>query len=70
MIKQFLIRHKLPLTGLVTGAGAGWLYWNQIGCITGTCAITSNPFNSTVYGALVGWLLFSSFKKETKKNTY
>lgn len=70
MIKRFLIRHKLPLAGLVVGAGAGWLYWNQIGCITGTCAITSNPFNSTVYGALVGWLLFSSFKKETKKNTY
>lgn len=68
MIKQFLTRRKAQLAGLVIGAVAGWLYWHQIGCVTGTCAITSSPFNSTVYGALVGWLLVSSFKKEQKKN--
>ncbi|MDL5047004.1 DUF6132 family protein [Oscillatoria amoena NRMC-F 0135] len=69
MIQRFLIRNKVSLAGLALGAGAGWLYWNQIGCATGTCTITSTPFNSTVYGALVGWLLFSSFKKEPEKNS-
>lgn len=69
MIQRFLMRNKVSLAGLILGAGAGWLYWNQIGCATGTCAITSSPFNSTIYGALVGWLLFSSFKKEPEKNS-
>jgi hypothetical protein len=69
MIQRFLMRNKVSLAGLILGAGAGWLYWNQIGCANGTCAITSSPFNSTIYGALVGWLLFSSFKKEPEKNS-
>jgi hypothetical protein len=45
----------------------GFLYWQQIGCVSGTCLITSKPVNSTVYGSLMGALLFGLFKKETKK---
>lgn len=52
--------------GVMLGALAGFLYWNFIGCTTGSCAITSNPINSTVYGSVTGGLIFSSFKK---KNT-
>jgi hypothetical protein len=29
-----------------------------VGCSSGTCMITSKPFNSTIYGAIMGYLLF------------
>jgi hypothetical protein len=48
----------------VIGALAGYLYWYYIGCSSGTCAITASPVNSTLYGALLGFLLQASFKKE------
>jgi len=51
------------IAGIILGAIGGFLYWQQIGCSTGTCAITSKWHNSTAYGALMGGLLFSMFKK-------
>lgn len=54
---------KMLLFGVAFGALVGFLYWNFIGCTTGTCAITSSPINSTIYGSLMGGLLFSSWKK-------
>ncbi|MDD4293760.1 MAG: DUF6132 family protein, partial [Bacteroidales bacterium] len=38
-----------------------------IGCESGSCPITSSPLNSSIYGALLGALLLSMFKK-SKKN--
>ncbi len=54
----------IAIFGIVVGAVAGYLYWKFIGCNTGSCAIISSPKNSTLYGALIGGLLFSMFKKE------
>ena len=53
------------IIGAVAGAIAGYFYWQQVGCSSGTCAITSKPVNSSVYGALVGALVFSLFKKDS-----
>lgn len=56
--------------GIMLGAAAGYLYWYYIGCSSGSCAITSSPVNSTLYGALMGGLLVNSFepkKKETER---
>lgn len=47
--------------GMIVGAAAGWLYWKYIGCTSGTCPITSRPLSSTLYGAMIGALLFYSF---------
>ncbi len=52
--------------GALLGAVAGYLYWQQVGCASGTCRITSKPLNSTLYGALMGTLLLGIFKKEEK----
>jgi hypothetical protein len=51
---------------------AGYLYWHQIGCLSGTCPITSSPVKSSLYGALMGGLLFSMFKKikQNKNDKY
>jgi hypothetical protein len=43
------------------GAIAGFLYWYYIGCTSGSCAITSSPVNSTIYGAIMGGLLLNMF---------
>lgn len=66
-MKKFIKKHLIALIGVVVGALAGYFYWQQIGCSSGACAITSSPINSTLYGAVMGGLLFSMFKKEKKQ---
>lgn len=48
--------------GAVAGGGLGFAYYKFVGCSTGTCPLTSNPFLSTLYGMVVGALVASSFK--------
>ena len=55
------------LVGALLGTIAGFFYWQQIGCNSGTCAITSDPVNSSIYGAVMGALVAGMFKKENKK---
>ena len=45
------------LPGVALGAIAGYAYYHFIGCTSGSCPITSNPWISTVYGAAMGGLL-------------
>lgn len=40
--------------GLLIGAGAGFTYYALVGCSSGGCPITSNPWISTGWGALIG----------------
>ena len=61
-MKEWIINNKLYIIGAFAGAAVGFLYWQQIGCVSGTCLITSKPVNSTVYGSLMGALLFGMFK--------
>ncbi|MFZ2905183.1 MAG: DUF6132 family protein [Cyclobacteriaceae bacterium] len=65
---NFILKHKLAILGVVIGAVGGYLYYYFVGCNSGSCAITSNPVNSTLYGGLMGGLLLNTFKKEEKKN--
>ena len=60
MIKAFLKKNRLTFIGLVIGAVGGFLYWKYVGCTSGTCPITSSPVNSTLWGAIMGGLLFST----------
>jgi hypothetical protein len=43
-----------PFLGILIGGTAGFLYFYFVGCQTGTCAITSNPYNSSIAGGLLG----------------
>ncbi|MDD3005563.1 hypothetical protein [Flavobacterium sp.] len=65
---KFIKKNILVFAGILVGAIGGYLYWKYVGCITGTCAITSNPTNSTIYGSVMGGLVFSLFKPNQKKS--
>lgn len=65
-MKNWMQKNKLYLIGALLGAIGGFLYWKYVGCLTGTCAITSNPIITTLYGALMGALVLSLFKKSPK----
>ena len=59
---HFIKKHFLTIIGILIGSLGGYAYYFFVGCASGTCAITSNPLNSTLYGAMMGGLLFSAFK--------
>lgn len=61
-IKKRLIANRLYGLGAAVGGAAGYLYWKYVGCLSGTCSIASKPWNSIIYFALMGSLLFSLFK--------
>ncbi|MBS1647009.1 MAG: hypothetical protein JST67_06680 [Bacteroidetes bacterium] len=63
-MKNIIIKYKIEAIGLVIGALLGWAYWYFLGCTSGTCAITSSPVNSSLYGAFVGMLLAGLFKNK------
>ncbi|HMR20219.1 MAG TPA: DUF6132 family protein [Sphingobacterium sp.] len=65
--RDFVVKYGLVVAGIIIGAVAGFLYWKYIGCLSGTCAITSKPLNSTLYGAMMGGLFFAMFQKDKKK---
>ena len=62
-MKKWISNNKLYLAGALIGCIAGFFYWQQIGCVSGTCMITSRPLTSALYGGAMGALLLGSFKK-------
>jgi hypothetical protein len=64
---EFIAKYKLTLIGVVMGTIGGFLYYYFIGCSSGTCAITSNPINSSLYGAVMGGLVFNMAKEQKAK---
>ncbi len=68
-IKNLFHKNKLTLLGVLVGAIGGYLYYRLVGCESGACAITSSPINSTIYGMVLGGLLFNMFQKEKKETT-
>ncbi len=66
---NFILKNKISIFGVIAGAIGGYLYYHFVGCESGTCAITSKPLNSSLYGAMMGGLFINMFKKEkTNKN--
>lgn len=62
MVKKLLSFYKEKkmvriLLGIALGAAVGFAYYRFVGCSTGACPITSNPFISTIYGAFLGALI-------------
>ena len=54
------------IIGLVIGAVGGFIYYKTVGCPTGSCPITSNPWISTIWGGFIGYLFGNMFNKKNK----
>lgn len=47
----------ITLAAVVVGSVAGYLYYHFVGCSSGSCAITGNPYSSVIFGGLFGYFL-------------
>jgi hypothetical protein len=65
---NWIKKNALYLIGGVLGAIGGYFYWKNVGCSTNSCAITSNPYLTIGYGALLGGLFLSFFEKKKESN--
>jgi hypothetical protein len=45
------------IAGILIGGLLGFAYYKFVGCASGACPLTSNPWISTLYGALMGALI-------------
>lgn len=69
MILKLVNKYKWYLIGGALGAIGGYAYYYFVGCANGACAIKSNPFTMTAYGALMGALILDLIHGLiTKKN--
>ena len=64
---ELINKYKVTLIGILIGAIGGYAYYYFVGCSSGTCAITTSPINSSLYGAMMGALLANTFKKDDSK---
>jgi hypothetical protein len=64
---NIISKYKLTLLGLALGLVGGYIYYYFVGCQSGTCAITSSPVNSTIYGGFMGSVLLNIFEKDNTK---
>lgn len=62
-------KHKLTIVGTLLGFAAGYIYWYYWGCVDG-CTIRSVWWRMSLWGALMGGLLFSMVQDRisTKQN--
>jgi len=66
-----MIYSKWLRWGIAAAVGSllGFSYWYFIGCTSGSCAITSSPINSSLYGALMGVLVLNSFSSTSSSTS-
>jgi len=64
--KLFRIVPLPALIGIVLGAIGGFVYYVKVGCLSGTCPLTSNPYLSVIWGAVIGYLFGDLFTRKKK----
>ena len=68
-MKQWLNNKFFRIGGFILLGGAGgFAYYYFIGCQSGTCPITSNPYISTSYGMMAGLLMSFDSKKKKERD--
>jgi len=56
----------IRILSVIAGGGLGWLYYHFVGCVSGSCPITSNPWTSILFGSAFLGLLLPDFLKKKK----
>jgi hypothetical protein len=67
-VNSRILKHRFFRLGLGIAIGAltGLLYWKFVGCHSGTCPLTSNPYKTVIMFSLMGGLL--TYNKEAGKD--
>lgn len=61
-MKQIKWKKLLIFAGI--GMAAGYAYYHFVGCVSGTCPLTSNPYLMVGYGLGAGLILGWDTKKK------
>lgn len=56
-MKKLLENRQYQIIFAILGGIGGFLYWKFVGCESGTCAIKSVWYWSTLWGMAVGYLI-------------
>ena len=54
MVVKLFKKNYRHIISLSIGVAAGIIYYKLIGCNSGSCAITSNPYISAFFGGALG----------------
>ncbi len=65
MRKYITAKNLLRTLAIFAGGTAGYAYYYFVGCYNGSCAIQSNPYFSTFYGAFIVAVLVIPLKKKS-----
>ncbi|MCX6158705.1 MAG: DUF6132 family protein [Ignavibacteriae bacterium] len=57
MLKDKIKNNIITIAGFGIGMVGGYLYWQYVGCASGTCPITSSWKIMLIYGGAIGGLL-------------
>lgn len=69
-MKKIPKKYYLSLGLAALGLLGGFLYWRFVGCQSGSCAITSKWYMSTLMGGVIGYLAgdtINDFRKKKEK---
>ncbi len=59
--------YKWKIAGTLLGGLGGYLYWSQIGCLTGSCPLKSQWQTMVPYGLVMGYLLTDLIENLSQK---
>jgi hypothetical protein len=65
-MKKYIRNNGWQILGGIFGGIGGYFYWRDIGCVSGTCPITSKPLNSIVYFAVLGYFILDTISQWRK----
>lgn len=64
---NFYNRHKYGILFIIPGIILGFFYWKYVGCVSGTCPITSNWQLTVLFSSIIGFLIGDMIDDKRKK---
>ena len=62
-----LVGNKVIMLGIILGGVGGYLYWKEIGCVTGTCPLKSQWQTMVPYGMFMGYVVSDFIQSYLKR---
>lgn len=66
-LKNLWKKYRVNLLFIIIGAIGGYIYWKEIGCLSGTCPLKSLWYYDALLGALVSLLILDLIKAFLRK---